>query len=580
MRASKSGISGFFGRLRIRFAFVIALAMLPAGVVAVLQALSNIGAEEEARHELLANEVRVRASDERDLLVQVRETLKSVGRAALTELNSTGSCDVAVDEVPQRNPWMSRIVVIDNDGMALCGASSGFSVADLPSWRDDFMARPRFMLGGVRNSRLSGAEILLSFLPISVDQGDTIAIASGIKLSSLRKLSETTEQGRRPFALVGNNGTAVVNRDLGVEGWLPDDIETAVGRGTLLVSAEGADGIARNYITYPLVPGEIWAVTGEPRAPLSTILLSREGLPILMPIILWLIAVGVAFVAIDRMVTRHIKHLRRCAREIGAGNFDTPVRSLEGAPLEIEMLGDSIDQMATDLANRETRMQELLSNQKSLLLEVHHRVKNNLQMISSLMNIQLRRVTNDVDKGMLQLVQDRIHGLALVHQNLYSTERLDHVALDQLVNDVCQHLCQSLRPLNSEVDMKTELDPVTVDASIGTPVALFVTEAMGNVFKHASAQGHRSEIGVHLKGCDDSFVLTIRNQRLPGKEGVAGRGPSGLGYRLMEGFARQLSGSFDQIDSDEEFGVVLTAPIRDQSKEFEIRRRNNPLDSE
>lgn len=566
-----------FRRLRSQLAVIIAAALLPAGVVAVLQAVSAAQKEVDQRRSILEAEAQLLAADERDTLVEIRESLRTIaGQIGRTE--SREECETALESFTSNHPWLSRAAVFGADGAATCGASSDLTVAGLPEW-DEFVRAPRFTIGQSGAGQLTGSSIVTAYHPISGGGSGRIALAAGVRLSYLERVTDITGDGA-PLALVSSgNQTLVWNR--ASTDWLPDEVDAFTSYLPRSEIVPGEDGVERHYVASPLIPGQIWMITAHEPIHVSDVLLSLQGIAIATPIALWVIAVGVAFVAIDRLVTRHVGYLQRVATRIGRGNLETEIRPLDAAPEEIYRLGEAIRAMAANLSERDGRMQDLLSTQKSLLLEVHHRVKNNLQMISSLMNIQLRRARSDGEREALQLVQDRIYGLALVHQNLYATERLDHVALHMLTGDVCKHFERSLKPAKAIVEYDYDLQDVTVDAALATPVALFLTEALGNVYKHAVRDNAISRIAVRLRACDEAFMLSVENRMTVAEPAVAlgttvpggsNSAPSGLGTRLMAGFAQQLSAELDREELDGGFRVALRVPATRRAGAFALRR--------
>ncbi|MEO1722287.1 MAG: histidine kinase dimerization/phosphoacceptor domain -containing protein [Pseudomonadota bacterium] len=599
------GPSGWFtearallGKLRAQLAVIIAAALLPAGVVAVLQALANADQQLDQRRALLVSEAQLDASEERDLLVEAREAIRTAARNVALEWRRDSTCSGAFEALETAHTWSRRAVLLDEEGEVTCGSWPAPSVAGLSEWSNEFRPLPRFTIGPARlglrregeSDELTMDRFMVAYQPVPGGAAEAFAIGVAIDITALSRLSEQPgeENPGRPFALVGNDGVLLVNG--GEDGqWLPAEIDGFLSFRMLEQDLEGRDGVSRHYLAHPIIPGQVWALTGEPTLGFWDVAFGQPGIAIVTPILLWIIAISVAYVAIDRLVTRHVARLHRVTTRIGRGELDFEIANPDGAPLEIERLYDAIRRMAASLAERDTRLRELLSAQKSLLLEVHHRVKNNLQMVSSLMNIQIRRLPNRDAKDALQLVQDRIHGLALVHQNLYSAERLDHVALDQLARDVAIYLGQSFNEPAGELDFDFQLDEVTVDAATATPAALFLTEAVSNVFKHAVAPRRRLTVVIRLTRSDGEFALSVRNPApLPALKSVGSptgaavspQEPSGLGTRLMTSFAQQLSGTFERNDAEDGFTVTLRAPLREEPAIFSIRQSEAEAEAE
>lgn len=558
-------------RLRVQFALIIAISMAPAGLLAALQAVSNANGALEQRESLLASEMRNTAFEERDVLNRVRSTLVTAARSVEREILNEGSCRQTLGDLVAEDPMLRRAVVLDLKGAPVCGLDDPFNPVRPSEWRD-FSARPRLVLGTPRTSPPEKPAFVPAYYPLPAGRPEAFALAVGVDHEILRRLAAS--DGRvHPFGLVDESGNLIADNRAARETWLPASRTALLGAIDRTVRGTSADGERRLFFTHPVLPGQLWAVTSAPRQSLADIMTSREGFAILWPILLWMLAVAVAYVTIDRLVTRHLAYLQRVAVRLGRGEFNADIEPLYGAPTEIRRLGDAIRIMARNLTERDARLRELIAIQKSLLLEVHHRVKNNLQMISSLMNIQLRRSTDLDGQQVLRLVQDRIHSLALVHQHLYAADKFDHLALDRLCRDLCDNLHVSLKPAGAEVDFAYALEPVTVEAEIATPVALFLTEAITNVFKHAVAGHQRHSVRVALRLAGEAFELSIAN---PVPEAAQRpRPPAGrqrLGSRLMDSFATQLGGSCERSDAGGEFRITLRAPVASRAHGFAIRR--------
>lgn len=557
--------------LKTQLAVVLAIAMLPAGVIAVVQAISGAAEEAEQRRENLANIAIVRAREERDLFVEVRESMRSAAAIVAKSPGDQEICQAAAASIRDAHVWVSRALLVDRDGKIICGADQELSIADRPYWKE-FIRSQQFTISDPRRSGITGKDIVVALHPVIAPESRYYAIGVGIQIDRLTDLARSKGADEAlSFALVGNGGTVIALADGDSGDWLPDDPVPLLGFLPRSIDLPGRDATERHYFAHPLVTDEVWALAAAEPLTFMDRAASREAFAIVTPIVLWLIAVGVVFVAINRLVTRHVADLRSVATRIGVGDLNTEIRPFDDAPSEIRGLAEAIRRMSANLQERDHRLRELLDTKQGLLLEVHHRVKNNLQMISSLVNIQQRRTKDGGELEALQVVQDRIHGLALVHQNLYAGERLDHVALDQLLGDICHHIAGSLGTERS-VEVTNKLSSVTVDAEIATPVALFLTEALGNAFKHARGGDQPGRIEVELEADTERFRLRVQNPVDDSED--TGKEQSGLGLRLMQGFAGQLSGKMTTERGDGTFTVVLEAPISKdhQPAQFKVRR--------
>jgi len=366
-------------------------------------------------------------------------------------------------------------------------------------------------------------------------------------------------------ALIDKEGTVISADDIGDASWLPTNRSDFHIFGDRQITTVDSTGAFRSYFVFSLAEGHLWAVVNSEPASFLDNVLSVAGLSILAPIAIWLIAVIVAYFAIDILVTRHVAELRRAAVRIGAGNLDVPLHGMADAPSEIRALGASITAMGQKIGDREAELKATLEVQRRLLLEIHHRVKNNLQTISSLMNLEGARVKSAEGRAVISTIQARIHSLAMVHQNLYAAENLEEVALDQLTRDIASHLEESLAPEGEENTTAVELEPLVAPTVLATPIALFMSEALGNAFKHAAQP---PDIRLSLRQEGGLICLSVSNA----VKADAPEEREGLGSDLMRGFAKQLGGVFEAKVDEGRFFVSLKVPQNRDTSLFSVRK--------
>jgi two-component sensor histidine kinase len=573
-------------RLRSQLALVIAIAMAPAGLLALLQAFASADDAIGQREAVFASEMRATALKERDALVQVRDALAAAADTAEGEFLINGDCGPALRVLSAGVAGISRAALLDSAGRTVCGTEP-WTTGDLPQW-DEFKRWPHPMFSldasAVTDDDADGADDaeaktgadtgadaqgaakgaatwrVIALHPTVFRRREAFAVAAEVGLSQLRALSAATD-ARQVYGVADSRGTLLSDSGGLGSSWLPRDLNALLGSFERAVSTASEQGIRRLYVTQPLIEGQLWAVASIPKATFLDVLASHDGFTILAPVLLWGLAVVVAYVSIDKLVTRHIANLHRATARIGQGDLDVKIRGLDGAPVELIALGDAIREMARNLQDRDADLRDLIDRQKTLILEIHHRVKNNLQMVTSLINIQLRRARAPDEREALRFLEDRIQSLALVHHHLYGSEDMDRIALDELVRDICERLKLSMTPIGASVEFRYQLAHLVVDPRIATPAALFLTEAVSNAFKHAVPSTGKSQIDIALATSGRRFTLEIRN-RLNGATAVSEEADrQRLGMRLLRSFAAQLDGSFEKTVTEDEFSLVLSAPI-------------------
>jgi len=210
------------------------------------------------------------------------------------------------------------------------------------------------------------------------------------------------------------------------------------------------------------------------------------------------------------------------------------------------------------------RKEEVISNslkEKALLLqEVHHRVKNNLQIIYGLLSMQSNSTESPEVKHHLTEIQNRIYSISLIHEELYQTDNF--LTID--VGNYCRKLCNTISAIshsNHDVNFVYRLqEDVKINIERATPLGLYINEVISNAYKHAFKNGQKGTITVELKDDADEMELTIKDNG-PGLERGTEQFFSGssLGSRLIRGLSQQLRGNLD-VDGTNGLGIRISVP--------------------
>jgi two-component sensor histidine kinase len=208
------------------------------------------------------------------------------------------------------------------------------------------------------------------------------------------------------------------------------------------------------------------------------------------------------------------------------------------------------DQLAAELAQRveiQTQaLREALDARELLLRELHHRVKNNLQIVTSLLGMQASRATPDTARR-FQECQRRLSAIAHMHEQMYTTGSVGALSANRFLLDFIPELARAYGA-TERIDLKLDLDEVTLNIEQATPFVLLAGEILTNAFKHGFTEEGRGSIAVELRREGAEGVLRVADSGA-GMSPAAGSQAQGLGMMLIEGFSRQLGGSA-AIDSD------------------------------
>ncbi|MCB0736165.1 MAG: sensor histidine kinase, partial [Bacteroidetes bacterium] len=198
-----------------------------------------------------------------------------------------------------------------------------------------------------------------------------------------------------------------------------------------------------------------------------------------------------------------------------------------------------------------------------LLKEIHHRVKNNMQIVSSLMSIQSRSLKDEQSKQVIRESQNRIKSMSLVHESLYQAEDLSQVEIGPFIQKIARSVQQSLQAKDQNIQLKLETDQVELNAEQAVPVGIIINELASNAYKHAFAGREDGELRVAFKQEGQFYKLEVGDDgpALPEGFNVSYNGDS-IGMALVQSLAEeQLGGSFIiSQGSTYKFSVLFNKP--------------------
>jgi two-component system, sensor histidine kinase PdtaS len=189
-------------------------------------------------------------------------------------------------------------------------------------------------------------------------------------------------------------------------------------------------------------------------------------------------------------------------------------------------------------------LQQIVDEKEWLLKEVHHRVKNNLQIIMSLLNSQSKFIDNDAALTAIEDSQRRVHAISLIHQKLYQDENTSSIDMPHYINELVSYLKDSFET-GSRTLFEQDIEPLKLDVAKAIPLGLIINEGIVNAIKYAFPGGQQGIIYIRLKPDGaDHLLLNISDNGigLPSNVEVSKQGS--LGFSLMQGLTRQLDGSF------------------------------------
>ncbi|MFN6485273.1 MULTISPECIES: PAS domain S-box protein [unclassified Nostoc] len=220
----------------------------------------------------------------------------------------------------------------------------------------------------------------------------------------------------------------------------------------------------------------------------------------------------------------------------------------------------AIHQDITEQKQAEEKIKASLKEKEVLLKEIHHRVKNNLGIVSSLLQMQCRRTQDPVVTAILRDSQNRIASIALVHEKLYRSEDLADIDFAQYIPDLTTHLFDSYNVSSSQIKLNIQVDNASLDIETAIPCALIINELVSNALKYAFIGNRGGEIQVKFsQESDRTLILIIRDNGVGLPKNFDSKKAKTLGITLVQGLVKQLRGKLE-IDSQHgtQFKITFT----------------------
>lgn len=231
-------------------------------------------------------------------------------------------------------------------------------------------------------------------------------------------------------------------------------------------------------------------------------------------------------------------HVRRDGTQLDASVTTSTVLDYQARVIGIaQILRDLSDQKRV-----EKQLRQSLDEKEVLLREIHHRVKNNLQVISSLLNLQSTNRTSAAARDVLLDSQNRIGSMALVHQLLYQSNDVGRIDFSEYIRTLVARLVDTYNVGPDRVTTSVNAVPISLDIDRAIPCGLVLNELVTNALTHAFPEGHAGHLAVTLESIDDTIMLTVKDDGvgLPPELDIATS--STFGLRIAHTLARQLDG--------------------------------------
>jgi len=562
-------ISGWFDKIRVRLALLVFIAAIPLLMLSATIVGQNYHLALRASADTAARLRESAVARHVSAVMGARQLMQALSQVTELTGNDAAACHVRLANVlALQSERYSNLAAIDGDGKLRCSArlpvlpdsAVGGQLRNAPLLAAA-RAHQGFVLGPVRRSPYTGGQIIPAIYPV-IQQG----VVAGFVYAGLRIDWFADSAGSRIPALPGlwivdGAGSVTQVAGVGAIGLPGQAILRQLESGATVVDAVSAGGQPYSYASSVL--GDDYSLIVAYPATIDRAaahaLLIRRILQLGALLLLGLAAVAfgahIALVEPLTQLTRAVAHWR------ATGQFDATL--LRDPPSEVRELQASFTAATQALAEHEARHRAAVEQQELLMKEIHHRVKNNLQIVASLLNLQASRIRLPEARAEFASARDRVRALATLHRHLYLQGEVHTINMPLFLTELCGQLFQAMgETAGRRIQLNIQASPLQMSSDQAVPLSLIVTEAVSNALKYAFPRGRTGQVTVRLSSDGETAELVVEDDGvgIPAGKSETDTGPrDGIGITLIRGFARQLGGD---LSVEEECGTRYTLKMK------------------
>jgi two-component sensor histidine kinase len=282
---------------------------------------------------------------------------------------------------------------------------------------------------------------------------------------------------------------------------------------------------------------------------------------ILLPILMILFAWVAIWLGTEWLVIRWTTHLKRISVAYGRGHFIGETAELAAAPAEFQLLGREMAKMASSIQARDLKLNQALQQETALAREIHHRVKNNLQIVSSLINLYSRNVTDGAARLAFRQITARVDALSLVHRLIEKKGAVPVIAMKPLFSELADQIRVLAEANAKPYWLELNVDDCLLPVDIATPVALFAVEALSFGLFGASPPAQPVRLSFRVED-GEHLLLSVED---PALTNTSLRETTPSPARILEVLSEQMRGRMwldEGGDGTRRLMLRITVPVR------------------
>lgn len=215
-----------------------------------------------------------------------------------------------------------------------------------------------------------------------------------------------------------------------------------------------------------------------------------------------------------------------------------------------DVLGKNLLKAHHNLYKSKLEIEKQIQEKETLLREVHHRVKNNMQTVSSLLSLQSRNIKDESVKSLFKSSQNRVISMAMVHEMLYMRNDLAKIGYKSYVEELSGYLVKSVKGVENKIKLTIDIPDIQLGIDTAIPLGLLINETITNALKYGIKDDNAGEIHIALKkGLEKDYVLSIGDNGEGFSDTITPKNTRSLGLKLIHNLTRQLKGTISKDNS-------------------------------
>ncbi|SDX14945.1 sensor histidine kinase [Roseicitreum antarcticum] len=559
-------------RLSARLAILLTLGLAPLGAIAIYSEWQGARVATDAQASALIAQTGDAVGGQAALLRSALLASDALGRAIIAERGDPAACSEILRDYVQGTAFFTVAGFTDLEGRMACVSEGGPLDLGTSARLRDQIENPRQTLNFDQSGLISGMPVTIATSPVYDD--DTLLGFMVLSVSSVafRRISTQPDPETAPRGtfLLNETGDVLIG-ELAADAiaQLPpaDQLQRLVAEGEGVYTEPSRSGDTRHFTVAQLIPGQLFALGSWDANQLE--LASGPFIwRLAIPVVMWLASVVVVMLAVNLLVVRYLQQINRQVRRFALGDRNDIAALSQEAPTELRELNGTISKMAMIIRRNENSAAEALEEKTVLLQEVHHRVKNNLQLIASILNLQVRKVTDPMARNIIHGVQARVRSLASIHRTLYELDQITEQDSARIFNQIMNDAVSMVTTDSPDLETEADITHITVPQANLIPFSLLFTEALTNALKYVTeGPDGKRRMHVFLQENDAGARLVVWNTCYPAEDCVEGMG---LGRDLMTAFAQQIDAEIEMGPTDDSRGsgwqVAVQLPLAPQKR--------------